>query len=117
MALQHASWKYMGGQSHIYLMGLKTLRKLLETEGFEVVRLRTRGIQLTPRDRNLETFLLFLWKLSKRVIECSERVFDIAVLIALKGHRLRVWAEKRPSAGKGAPGKQAESQSAQASSK
>lgn len=96
MALQRARWKYVGGQDHIYLMGLKTLRKLLETEGFEVVRLSTRGIQLTPEDRNLETLSLFLWKLSKRVLECSERVLDVAVRIALRGHRLRVWAEKAP---------------------
>jgi len=94
VALQGARWKYVGGQGHIYLMGLKTLRRLLETEGFEVVRLSTRGIQLTPKDRNLETLLLFLWKLSERVAECSERVLDVAVRIALRGHRLRVWAEK-----------------------
>jgi 2-polyprenyl-3-methyl-5-hydroxy-6-metoxy-1,4-benzoquinol methylase len=102
MALQRARWKYVGGQGHIYLMGLKTLRRLLETEGFEVVRLSTRGIQLTRKDRNLETLLLFLWKLSKRAVECSERVLDVAVRVALRGHRLRVWAEK-PVSRKGGP--------------
>ena len=113
LALHRAGWKYVGGQGHIYLLGLKTLRKLLETEGFEVVRLSTRGIQLTRKDRNLETLLLFLWKLSRKAVECSERVLDVAVRITLRGHRLRVWAEKSVSS-KGGPGQEVEPHLAEA---
>jgi len=111
MALQRERWRYVG-ESHIYLMGLKTLRRLLETEGFKVVRLCTRGIELTPKDRNLETLLL--WKLSGRLVEFSERVLDVAVRIALRGHRLRVWAEK-PVSRKSAPGQGVEPRLAEAS--
>ena len=108
MALQSERWNYIGGQNHIYLLGLKTLRRLLESEGFEVIRLVTRGIQLTHNDLNSET-------LSKRVVRCAERVLNAAVRTTLRGHRLRVWAEKRLSAGKGAPGQEVELQLAQAS--
>jgi 2-polyprenyl-3-methyl-5-hydroxy-6-metoxy-1,4-benzoquinol methylase len=94
LALQRARWNYVGGQDHVYLLGLKTLRRLLEAEGFEVMRLSTRGIQLARKDQSLETVLFFLWKLNKRAVRYVERALNAAVRTTSRGHRLRVWAEK-----------------------
>jgi SAM-dependent methyltransferase len=108
LASQRARWNYVGGQDHIYLLGVKTLTRLLGTEGFEVIRVNTRGIQLTHKDLNLQT-------LSKRAVRSAERVLNAAVRRTLGGQRLRVWAEKRPSAGKDAPRQEVESLLARAS--
>ena len=96
-SLQRARWIYIGGQDHIYLLGLKTLRRLLENEGFEVIRLSTRGVQLIHKNKNLEGLLFFLWKRSKQAARCAERLLNAAVRATLRGHRMRVWAEKAVS--------------------
>lgn len=94
VALQHQRWRYVRGQDHLYLFDLRTLRHLLEVEGFKVVKVSTRGIRLTDQDRRSGTQPLFLRKLTRRTLTCLERTLDVAVRITSRGHRLRVWAEK-----------------------
>jgi SAM-dependent methyltransferase len=93
-ALQGVRWRYVQGGSHLYLFDLKTLGKLLEAEGFKIVRVSTPGIRLTDRNGNGEARPFFLRKLAWRAVKSTERVLDLTARITLRGHRLRVWAEK-----------------------
>jgi SAM-dependent methyltransferase len=93
-ALQGVRWRYVQGENHIYLFDLKTLGKLLEAEGFKIVRVSTPGIRLTDRNGNGEARPFFLRKLAWRAVKSTERVLDLTARITLRGHRLRVWAEK-----------------------
>ncbi len=94
VALQGAGWRYIGGQSHIYLFGPKTLERLLQAEGFKVVRIFTRGIHLTHKDRRPGAYPSLMHKLTRQPITWAERLLDLGVQVTLRGHRLRVWAEK-----------------------
>ena len=93
-ALQGMGWRYVQGGHHIYLFGLKTLGKLLEAEGFKLVRVSTPGIRLIDRNGSRETRPFFLRKPTGRAVKWAERTLDLAARIALKGHRIRIRAEK-----------------------
>jgi SAM-dependent methyltransferase len=91
---QGAGWRYVEGGHHIYLFGLRTIGRLLETEGFKVVWVSTPGIRLVDKNGSRELRPFFLRKLTGRAVKCAERTLDLAVRIALRGHRLRIRAEK-----------------------
>ena len=93
-ALQGVGWRYVQGANHIYLFDLRTMRKLLETEGFRVVRVSTPGIRLIDTNGDPETRPFFQRKLTWRAVRCAERTLDLASRITLRGHRLRIRAEK-----------------------
>lgn len=93
-ALQGVGWRYVQGGHHIYLFGLRTIGKLLEAEGFKILSISTPGIRLIDKDGSRETRPFFLRKLTGRAVKCAERTLDLAARIALKGHRLRIRAER-----------------------
>jgi len=93
-ALLGAGWRYVQGENHIYLFGLKTLRRLLEAEGFKLMRVSTPGIRLRDRNGSRETQPFLVRKFTWRAVKCTEKVLNLAARITLRGHRLRVWAEK-----------------------
>jgi 2-polyprenyl-3-methyl-5-hydroxy-6-metoxy-1,4-benzoquinol methylase len=94
LALQGAGWRYVCGQYHIYLFSPKTLLRLMEAEGFKVVRLSTRGIRLNHKDRRPGTHPLFLNRFTQQGMTYAEKGLNLAVRFTSRGHRLRVWAEK-----------------------
>jgi hypothetical protein len=93
-ALQGVRWRYVQGENHLYLFGLKTLGKLLDAEGFKLVRVSTPGIRLMDSNGSREPRPFSLKNLALQAVACAEPVLDLAARITLRGHRLRVWAEK-----------------------
>lgn len=93
-ALQGREWRYVQGDNHIYLFGLRTIGRLLEIAGFKVVSLSTPGIRLIDKNGSRESQPFILRKLTWRAMKCAERTLDLAARITLRGHRLRIMAEK-----------------------
>lgn len=93
-ALQGVGWRYLQGGHHIYLFGLRTIGRLLETEGFNILSVSTPGIRLIDKHGSRETMPFFLKKPTGRAVKWAERTLDLAARVALKGHRLRIRAEK-----------------------
>jgi len=93
-ALQGMGWRYVQGENHIYLFGLRTIGRLLEIAGFKVVSLSTPGIRLIEKNGSQELRPFFLRKFTRRAIKCAEKPLDLAARITLRGHRLRIMAEK-----------------------
>ena len=93
-ALQGAGWRYVQGGHHIYLFGLRTIRRLLETEGFKILWISTPGVRLIDKNGSLETRPFFLRRPTGWAVKWAERTLDLAARIAMKGHRLRIRAEK-----------------------
>lgn len=93
VAICGSAWQYIGGADHIYLFTPKALTLLLEENGFQVIRLKTKGIHLTPKnhDRRSSAFTQRLFGKGIRVVE---RVLDRFVRHTSKGHRLKILAEK-----------------------
>jgi SAM-dependent methyltransferase len=93
-ALQGVRWRYVQGEHHIYLFSLRTIRRLLETEGFKIVRVSTPGIRLIDGNGSLEPQPFFLRRRTWRAMTCAERMLDLAARITVRGHRMRTRAEK-----------------------
>jgi SAM-dependent methyltransferase len=93
-ALQGARWRYVQGENHIYLFSLRTIGKLLESSGFKVVSLTTPGIRLIEKNGKREVPSFFLGKFTGRAVKYAERTLDLAARITLRGHRMRIMAEK-----------------------
>lgn len=87
-------WPYIGGDNHVYLFGPKTLTRLLEGNGFRVIRVRTKGIHLRLKDHTSGASHTPLSRFSHGVSGVAERVLDLIIRRTLKGHRLKIWAEK-----------------------
>jgi SAM-dependent methyltransferase len=98
-SLQGIGWRYVQGENHIYLFGLRTIRRLVEIAGFKVLSLSTPGIRLIDKNGSREIQPFFPRKLTWQAVKCAERTLDLTARITLRGHRLRVMAEKtlRPS--------------------
>jgi 2-polyprenyl-3-methyl-5-hydroxy-6-metoxy-1,4-benzoquinol methylase len=92
--LQGVGWRYVQGGHHIYLFGLRTIGRLLETEGFKILWISTPGIRLIDKNGSRETRHFFLRKPTGQAVKWAERTLDLAARIALRGHRLRIRAEK-----------------------
>jgi 2-polyprenyl-3-methyl-5-hydroxy-6-metoxy-1,4-benzoquinol methylase len=93
VAMCGPDWQYIGGDDHIYLFTPTTLKCLLENNGFRVVKMKTKGLHLVPRNANTRSYTFFV-QLSIKGLRVMERLFDRLVRYTLKGHRLKVWAEK-----------------------
>jgi SAM-dependent methyltransferase len=93
-ALKGMGWRYVQGESHIYLFGLRTIGRLLENAGFKVVSLSTPGIRLIDRNGSREPRPFSLRNLTWRAVKGAERMLDVAARITLRGHRMRIMAEK-----------------------
>ncbi|HDY67170.1 MAG: class I SAM-dependent methyltransferase [Candidatus Scalindua sediminis] len=82
-------WIYFDGQHHIYLFTPATLKKLLDKNGFTTILLNTKRIHVRIKDNishNMVKEILF---------KLSEKIISQFIQFTKKGHRLRVWAEKR----------------------
>ena len=93
VAVCGSNWQYIGGDDHIYLFTPKTLIRLLKDTGFRAVLIKTRGVNLTPKDysnKRIPPLDRFFGKGIRRV----EKGLDIFVRRTHKGHRLKIWAEK-----------------------
>jgi SAM-dependent methyltransferase len=94
VAIWGREWLYFGGDDHIYLFGPKTLTRLLEDSGFRAVRVRTKGVHLALKNHIDDTPGTSLWHLPVSVSTVAERALDLIIRLTLKGHRLKIWAEK-----------------------
>jgi 2-polyprenyl-3-methyl-5-hydroxy-6-metoxy-1,4-benzoquinol methylase len=88
-----SAWQYIGGADHIYLFTPKTLALLLEENDFKVVRLKTKGIHLTPKTHGHRPSAT-MQRLYGKGIKVIESVLDRFVRHTSKGHRLKIWAVK-----------------------
>jgi SAM-dependent methyltransferase len=93
-ALNGMGWRYVQGESHLYLFGLRTIERLLENAGFKVVSVSTPGIRLIDKNGSRESQPFFLRKLTSRAVKCAEKTLDVAARITLRGHRMWIMAEK-----------------------
>lgn len=87
-------WPYIGGDDHVYLFGPKTLTRLVEDNGFRLIRVRTKGIHLRLKDYTHGSSHSLLSRFSHGVSGVAERLLDLVIRRTLKGHRLKIWAEK-----------------------
>lgn len=94
VAICGKDWPYIGGDHHFYLFGPNTLTRLLEYSGFCVMRARTKGVHLTLKGRTFGLATTPLSRLLGRASLLAEKGLDLVVRQTLKGHRLRIWAEK-----------------------
>jgi len=93
-ALKGMKWRYVQGESHIYLFDLRTMERLLENAEFKVVSVSTPSICLIDRMGSREPRPFSLRNLTWRTVKGAERMLDVAARITLRGHRMRIMAEK-----------------------
>lgn len=93
VAICGSNWHLIGGDNHIYLFTPRTLIRLLKDTGFQVIRIKTKGITLTPKDYSNKRFLP-LDRLLRKGIRRIETGLNIFVRLTYKGHLLKIWAEK-----------------------
>ena len=93
LAICGSSWQYIGGDVHIYLFNPRTLIRMLEDTGFQVIRIKTKGIHLTSKNHRKKHSTPLSLLLSKG-IGMIEKGLDVFVRHTYKGHRLKIWAEK-----------------------
>ena len=82
-------WIYFDGKHHIVFFTPATLREILDKNGFTTVLLSTKGFHIRVKDNvshNLAKETLF---------KLSEKAISQFVRLTKKGHRLKIWAEKR----------------------
>ncbi len=94
VAIWGRDWPYFGGQDHIYLFSPETLTHLLEDNGFRTIRVRTKGVRLALNGYAGKTPHTPLSWIPEAVSTVAERALDLIVRLTLKGHRLKIWAEK-----------------------
>jgi 2-polyprenyl-3-methyl-5-hydroxy-6-metoxy-1,4-benzoquinol methylase len=82
-------WIYFDGQHHIVLFTPATLEKILDKNGFTTVLLSTKGFHLRVKD-NISHDLA-----KETLLKLSEKAISQFVRFTRKGHRLKIWAEKR----------------------
>jgi SAM-dependent methyltransferase len=94
VAIWGRDWPYFGGEDHIYLFGPKTLTRLLEDNGFHAILVRTKGVHLALKNYAGDTPHTPLSCLPDAASTVAERTLDLIIRLTLKGHRLKIWAEK-----------------------
>ena len=94
VAIWGSDWPYFGGQDHIYLFSPETLTRLLEDNGFRAIRVRTKGVRLALNGCAGETPHIPLSWIPEAVSTVAERALDLIIRFTLRGHRLKIWAEK-----------------------
>ncbi len=82
-------WIYFDGQHHIVLFTPSTLREILDKNGFTTVLLSTKGFHIRVKD-NVSHNLA-----KETLLKLSEKAISQFVRFTRKGHRLKIWAEKR----------------------
>ena len=82
-------WIYFDGQHHIVLFTPATLEKILDKNGFTTVLLSTKGFHIRVKD-NVSHNLA-----KETLLKLSEKAISQFVRFTRKGHRLKIWAEKR----------------------
>ncbi len=82
-------WIYFDGQHHIVLFTPATLEKILDKNGFTTVLLSTKGFHLRVKDKVSHNIAI------ETLLKLSEKAISQFVRFTRKGHRLKIWAEKR----------------------
>jgi len=82
-------WIYFDGQHHIVLFTPTTLREILDKNGFTPVLLSTRGFHIRVKNKVTHSTV------KEALLKLSEKVINQFVRFTRKGHRLKIWAEKR----------------------
>jgi len=82
-------WIYFDGQHHIVLFTPTTLEKILDKNGFATVLLSTKASHIRVKD-NVSHNLA-----KETLLKLSEKAITQFVRFTRKGHRLKIWAEKR----------------------
>jgi 2-polyprenyl-3-methyl-5-hydroxy-6-metoxy-1,4-benzoquinol methylase len=82
-------WIYFDGQHHIVLFTPTTLRKILDKNDFTPVLLSTKGFHIRVKDKVSHSTV------KEALLKLSEKAIGQFIRFTKKGHRLRIWAEKR----------------------
>ena len=82
-------WIYFDGQHHIVLFTPTTLREILDKNGFTPVLLSTKGFHIRVKNKVTHSTV------KEALLKLSEKVINQFVRFTRKGHRLKIWAEKR----------------------
>lgn len=82
-------WIYFDGQHHVVLFTPATLEKILDKNGFTTVFLSTKGFHIRVKG-NVSHHLA-----KDTLLKLSEKAISQFVRFTRKGHRLKIWAEKR----------------------
>jgi len=82
-------WIYFDGQHHIVLFTPATLEKILDKNGFTTVLLSTKGFHIRVKDHISHNLA------KETLLKLSEKAISQFVRFTRKGHRLKIWAEKR----------------------
>ncbi len=82
-------WRYFDGKHHIVLFTPTTLEKILDKNGFTTVLLSTKGFHIRAKNEVSHSTV------KEALLKLSEKVIYQFVRFTRKGHRMRIWAEKR----------------------
>ncbi|MFQ5686786.1 MAG: class I SAM-dependent methyltransferase [Candidatus Scalindua sp.] len=82
-------WIYFDGRHHIVLFTPATLREILDKNGFTTVLLITKGFHIRVKGNVSRN------PAKETLLKLSEKAISQFVRFTRKGHRLKIWAEKR----------------------
>ncbi len=82
-------WIYFDGQHHVVFFTPETLRNILDKNDFTTVLLSTKGFHIRVKDNVSRS------SVKKTLFKLLEKGFSQYIRFTKKGHRLRIWAEKR----------------------
>ncbi len=82
-------WIYFDGRHHIVFFTPATLEKILDKNGFTTVLLNTKGFHIRVKDKVSHNIAIEI------LLKLSEKAISQFVSLTRKGHRLKIWAEKR----------------------
>lgn len=82
-------WIYFDGRHHIVLFTPTTLEEIIDKNGFTTVLLSTKGFHIRVKDKVSHNVAI------ETLLKISEKVISQVVRFTKKGHRLKIWAEKR----------------------
>jgi 2-polyprenyl-3-methyl-5-hydroxy-6-metoxy-1,4-benzoquinol methylase len=82
-------WRYFDGKHHIFLFTPTTLREILDKNDFTPVLLSTKGFHIRAKNEVSHSTV------KEALLKLSEKVIYQFVRFTRKGHRMRIWAEKR----------------------
>jgi 2-polyprenyl-3-methyl-5-hydroxy-6-metoxy-1,4-benzoquinol methylase len=82
-------WIYFDGQHHIVFFTPETLEKILDKNGFTTVLLSTKGFHIRVKGNVSDNMA------KETLLKLSEKAIFQFVRFTRKGHRLKIWAEKK----------------------
>ncbi len=83
------NWRYFDGKHHIVFFTPTTLRKILDKNDFTPVLLSTKGFHIGAKNEVSRSTV------KEALLKLSEKKIYQFVRFTRKGHRMKIWAEKR----------------------